>query len=75
MIFSAGPPAGGPAEKIKISSVIANRGAGPTAKSCRRSAAKLGALASVRFSRVLLCFGTGRPCAHAANKTTRLAVK
>ncbi|QDT01865.1 hypothetical protein K227x_02340 [Rubripirellula lacrimiformis] len=44
MLFSAGPPSGGPAEKIKIASVIVNRGARPTAKSCRRSAAKRNAL-------------------------------
>ncbi|QDT07138.1 hypothetical protein K227x_55630 [Rubripirellula lacrimiformis] len=40
IIFSAGPPVGGLAEKIKIALVIAIRAARPTAKSCRRSAAK-----------------------------------
>ncbi|QDT04363.1 hypothetical protein K227x_27540 [Rubripirellula lacrimiformis] len=44
MIFSTGPPEGGPAEEIKIAAVIANRGASPTAISCRRYAAKLDAL-------------------------------
>ncbi|QDT01864.1 hypothetical protein K227x_02330 [Rubripirellula lacrimiformis] len=44
MIFSAGPPSGGPAEKVKIASVIVNRGARPAAKSCRRSTAKRNAL-------------------------------
>ncbi|QDT05684.1 hypothetical protein K227x_40860 [Rubripirellula lacrimiformis] len=44
LLFSAGPPSGGPAEKSRIASIIANRGASPTAKSCCRSAAKLDAL-------------------------------